>query len=300
MEVRRRCPSPPVRVNTLQFQVCAPEAEPQNILEKIIWHKELEVEQSRSKISLQELQRKVTQVPPALDFSAAILQSQPYPAVIAEVKKASPSKGVFREDFDAVTIAQAYAANGAACLSVLTDERFFQGSFENLQRVREAVALPLLCKDFILHPYQIYFARSRGADAILLIAAVLTDADLVYLLKISQNLGMTTLMEVHNSLELERVLAIVERSSFSVPPLLGINNRNLKTFETSLDTTCSLLATYGDLLQAQNMAVVSESGIQSPEDLQTVAQSGAKAVLVGESLIRQPDPGVALQQLLRT
>jgi indole-3-glycerol phosphate synthase len=300
MEVRRRCPSPPVRVNTLQFQVCAPEAEPQNILEKIIWHKELEVEQSRSKISLQELQRKVTQVPPALDFSAAILQSQPYPAVIAEVKKASPSKGVFREDFDAVTIAQAYAANGAACLSVLTDERFFQGSFENLQRVREAVALPLLCKDFILHPYQIYFARSRGADAILLIAAVLTDADLVYLLKISQNLGMTTLMEVHNSLELERVLAIVERSSFSVPPLLGINNRNLKTFETSLDTTCSLLATYGDRLQAQNMAVVSESGIQSPEDLQTVAQSGAKAVLVGESLIRQPDPGVALQQLLRT
>ena len=299
MEVRRRCPSPPVRVNTLQFQVCAPEAEPQNILEKIIWHKEQEVEQSRSKISLQELQRQVPQVPSALDFGAAILQSQCCPAVIAEVKKASPSKGVFREDFDAVTIAQAYAANGAACLSVLTDERFFQGSFDNLQRVREAVTLPLLCKDFMLHPYQIYLARSRGADAILLIAAVLTDMDLLYLLKITQNLGMTALMEVHNAVELERVLGIVERSSFSVPPLLGINNRNLKTFETRLDTTCTLLSTYGDRLREQNMTVVSESGIQSPEDLQTVAQAGAKAVLVGESLIKQPDPGVALRELLK-
>ena len=298
MEVRRRCPSPPVRVSTLQFQVCAPEAEPQNILEKIIWHKELEVEQSRSKISLQELQRQVTQVPAALDFGAAILQAQRYPAVIAEVKKASPSKGVFREDFDAVTIAKAYAAHGATCLSVLTDERFFQGSFENLQRVREAVTLPLLCKDFMLHPYQIYLARSRGADAILLIAAVLKDADLLYLLKITQNLGMTALLEVHNAPELERILAIVEGGAFSLRPLLGINNRNLKTFETRLETTCALLATYGDRLQAQQIPVVSESGIQTPEDLQTVAQAGAKAVLVGESLIRQPDPGVALQQLL--
>lgn len=300
MEVRRRCPSPPVRVQTLQFQVCVPEAEPQNILEKIIWHKELEVEQSRSKISLQELQRQVAQVPPALDFGAAILQAQSHPAVIAEVKKASPSKGVFREDFDAVTIATAYEAYGATCLSVLTDERFFQGSFENLKRVREAVALPLLCKDFILHPYQIYFARTQGADAILLIAAVLTDADLLYLLKITQNLGMTALIEVHDALELERVLAIVERTVPQTPPLLGINNRNLKTFETHLDTTCTLLSTYADRLRQQHIAVVSESGIQTPQDLRTVAQFGAQAVLVGESLIKQPDPGIALQHLLTT
>ena len=298
MKVRRRCPNPPVRVETLQFQVCAPEAEPQNILEEIIWHKESEVEQYRSKISLQELQKKVTQVPPALDFVGAIAQASTTPAVIAEVKKASPSKGVFREDFDAEAIAKAYAANGATCLSILTDQRFFQGSFDNLQRVRQVVSLPLLCKDFILHPYQIYLARSRGADAILLIATVLQDADLRYLLKITQALGMTALMEVHDAAELERVLTVLEQGNFAKSSLIGINNRNLKTFETHLETTCNLLSTYSDRLRQQNIAVVSESGIRNFQDLQTVAQAGAQAVLVGESLVKQPDPGAALLQLL--
>ena len=296
MEVRRHRPSPPVRVQSLQFQVSDPEAAPQNILEEIIWHKEQEVEQRRSRLSLLDLQRKVSQVPPPLDFAAALAQS-PHPiAVIAEVKKASPSKGVFREDFDPVAIGQAYEANGATCLSVLTDERFFQGSFENLQNIRQAVQLPLLCKDFILHPYQIYLARFHGADAVLLIAAVLTNQDLRYCLKISQGLGLTALMEIHDGEELERVLTVVE--GLSTPPLLGINNRNLKTFETRLETTCDLLHRYGDRLKDKGILVVSESGIAHPNDLERLSQAGARAVLVGESLVKQPDPGEALRQLL--
>ena len=296
MEVRRHRPSPPVRVQSLQFQIADSASDPQNILEEIVWHKEQEVEQRRSRLSLLELQRKISQVPPPLDFAAALTQSPHRPSVIAEVKKASPSKGVFREDFDPVTIAQAYAANGAACLSVLTDAKFFQGSFENLQQIRQSVTLPLLCKDFILHPYQIYLARCHGADAILLIAAILSNQDLRYCLKISQGLGMAVLMEVHDREELDRVLAVVE--GLPTPPLLGINNRNLKTFETRLDTTCDLLQTEGDRLRGLRMLVVSESGISQPADLARVAQAGCRAVLVGESLVKQADPGQALRQLL--
>lgn len=296
MQVRRYCPSPAVKVQSLEFQVANQEAAPQNILEKIVWQKEKEVAQYRNNCSLLDLRGRIAKQPAPLNFAAALGESLHPTAVIAEVKKASPSKGVFREDFDPVTIAQAYAQHGASCISVLTDETFFQGSFANLNAIRQVVNLPLLCKDFILHPYQIYLARSQGADAILLIVSILSDQDLQYHLKIAQGLGLTVLVEVHSAEELERVL------NLTVPPdvrlLLGINNRNLGTFETSLNTTVELLKTYGPDLDRRGWLVVSESGIAQPEDLTIVREAGARAVLVGESLIKQADPGLALAQLL--
>ena len=173
VQIRRQHPSRPINVSILQYQVAMPDAEPQHILEEIVWHKEVEVEWMREKVPLLQLRKLVTTLPPAKDFLSALVRGKTNPALIAEVKKASPSKGVIREDFDPVAIAKAYEAGGASCLSVLTDNKFFQGSFDNLKLVREAVDLPLLCKEFIIYPYQIYLARVNGADAILLIAAVL-------------------------------------------------------------------------------------------------------------------------------
>lgn len=290
MKIRRRPVNPAVRVAELSFKTSLQQDEPNNILEEIVWYKEAEVDHLRDKTPLFQLKGRVQAAPTPLDFLGR-LQSQPTtPSVIAEVKKASPSKGLFREDFDPVAIAQSYAANNAACLSVLTDSKFFQGSFENLARIRKAVDLPLLCKDFILYPYQIYLARSYGADAVLLIAAVLSDADLQYFLKIVKALGMTALVEVHDAPELERVLELqgVE--------LVGINNRDLTTFNTTLDTTCDLMAQYRDRLQG--ITIVSESGMHHSADLKRVSEAGAAAVLVGESLIRQADPGAALTALV--
>ena len=213
------------------------------------------------------------------------------PALIAEVKKASPSKGLIREDFDPVAIAQAYEAGGASCLSVLTDQKFFQGSFDYLRDARQAVNLPVLCKDFIIYPYQIYQARGRGADAVLLIAAVLSDRDLQYFLKISKLLGIAALVEVHTAEELDRVLALEGIQ------LIGINNRNLEDFSVSLQTTTDLLASRQQQIQDKGVVIVSESGIFERADLDRVANAGASAVLVGESLMRQPDPGAAIARL---
>ena len=207
---------------------------PNNILEEIVWHKEVEVDQMREKLPLLELQKQVLSAPPTRDFVAALRQGKTNPALIAEVKKASPSKGVFREDFDPVAIALSYQQGGASCLSVLTDVKFFQGSFDNLAKVRAAVDLPLLCKDFIIYPYQMYLARIQGADAVLLIAAILSDQDLQYFIKIANNLNMAALIEVHNLAELDRVLALDGVS------LVGINNRNLEDFSVDLQTTCQL------------------------------------------------------------
>ncbi|NJN30071.1 MAG: indole-3-glycerol phosphate synthase TrpC [Synechococcales cyanobacterium RM1_1_8] len=294
MQIRRRALNPVVRVADMSFKTSLSGDQPNNILEEIVWHKETEVNRMREKTPLAQLQAQMRSAPPPLDFLGR-LQAQPtVPSVIAEVKKASPSKGVFREDFDPVAIAQSYARNNAACLSVLTDAEFFQGSFENLTLIRKAVDLPLLCKDFILYPYQITLARAHGADAILLIAAILSDQNLQYFLKITKLMGMTALIEVHTAAELERVLALegVE--------LIGINNRDLATFHTSLDVTCDLLQQYGSGQESRlgGITLVSESGMHSPQDLQRVAQAGATAVLVGESLIRQPDPGAALAALV--
>jgi indole-3-glycerol phosphate synthase len=288
MQIRRRPPNPAVNVTTLRYQVQVEDAQPRHILEEIVWHKEVEVEQMRERVSLLELQRQAKNAPPPQDFLAALRQAKTQPAVIAEVKKASPSKGVIRENFDPVAIAQSYQAGGATCLSVLTDSKFFQGSWENLALVRQAVDLPLLCKEFVIYPYQIFLARTKGADAILLIAAILSDKDLAYYLKIIKSLHMTALVEVHTLEELERVLSI------SDVELIGINNRNLENFSVDLHTTCQLLSAKSEEIEKRNILIVSESGIYESQDVQLVAESGAKAILVGESLIRQTDPGLGI------
>lgn len=294
MQIRRRPPNPAVAVQELRYQVKMPDAAPQHILEEIVWHKEAEVDQLREFLPLLELRSKVQKVDPPKDFLTALRQGKTHPAVVAEVKKASPSKGVIRADFDPVAIAQSYEQGGATCLSVLTDKKFFQGSFAYLQQIRQAVDLPLLCKDFILYPYQMYYARLHGADAVLLIAAILPDKDLQYFIKIAAALGMAALVEVHTLEELDRVLALEGIS------LIGINNRNLETFEVDLNTTHLLLSTRKSQLQSREILVVSESGLFAGEDLSAVAQSGASAVLIGESLMRQPEPGIALAALFKT
>jgi indole-3-glycerol phosphate synthase len=291
MQIRRRPPNPTVEVESLRYTVKVPDGDPQHILEEIVWHKEKEVDRLRERLPLLELRKQVRDLPPPYDFLAALKPGKMQPALIAEVKKASPSKGVIREDFDPVEIALAYQQGGASCLSVLTDEKFFQGSFDNLALVRQAVDLPLLCKEFIIYPYQIYLARSKGADAILLIAAILSDKDLQYFVKISNALGMVALIEVHTLAELDRVLAI------EGVRLVGINNRNLENFSVNLQTTCQLLEARREQLQRQGILVVSESGLHAPADLNLVKSAGADAVLIGESLVKQPDPKEAIATL---
>ncbi|MFZ9149277.1 MAG: indole-3-glycerol phosphate synthase TrpC [Vulcanococcus sp.] len=292
MEIRRRPPNPKVKVAHLEYAIPHEESEPRNILEKIVWEKDREVTAARDRVSLEQLKKQVSELPATRDFLAALKAACRKPAVIAEVKKASPSKGVIREDFDPVAIAQGYAAGGASCLSVLTDKQFFQGGFEVLVQVRQVVELPLLCKDFILSPYQLYQARAAGADAALLIAAILTDADMAYLLKVARALGLTVLVEVHDAEELERVLAL------EGVQLIGINNRDLATFHTDLATTEQLMERYGDQIRAKGCLLVSESGLFSRDDLDRVQSAGADAVLVGESLMRQSDVTAALETLI--
>lgn len=293
MQIRRRPPNPAVEVDILRYQVPDPNGEAQHILEEIVWHKEKEIEKMRDRLSLLDLRKQERNAVPAKDFLGAIVQGKTQPALIAEVKKASPSKGVIREDFDPVAIAQAYVKGGASCLSVLTDSKFFQGSFDNLALVRQAVDIPLLCKEFIIYPYQIYLARVKGADAILLIAAILKDSDLKYFIKIIRALGMTPLVEVHSLEEMDRVLSIEGVS------LIGINNRNLETFKVSLKTTQQLLEARKNKIKELGIHIVSESGIHSTQDLQTVKNAGANAVLIGESLVKQDDPQQAISQLFR-
>ena len=292
MDIRRRPPNPSVQVAHLEYGIPHKDAEPRHILEKIVWEKDREVAAARQRMPLDQLKTKVSQLPPAQDFVLSLRQAFVKPALIAEVKKASPSKGVIRDDFDPVAIAKAYAAGGASCLSVLTDKSFFQGGFEVLIDVRDAVDLPLLCKDFILTPYQLYQARAAGADAALLIAAILTDQDLRYLSKVAETLGLTVLVEVHDSEELERVLTI---GGF---PLIGINNRDLTTFDTDLSTTETLAAQFGARIIEQGALLVSESGIFVHSDFARVRSAGAGAVLVGESLMREKDVEAAVRKLI--
>lgn len=294
MQIRRRPPNPAISVATLEYKIKADDAEPRNILEKIVWHKETEVDRMREKLPLRDLQRQVQDLPATKGFVKALRAQakQQAPAIITEVKKASPSKGVIREDFDPVAIAQSYQSGGATCLSVLTDSKFFQGSFEYLSQIRQAVALPLLCKEFIIYPYQIYKARAAGADAVLLIAALLSDKDLTYFVKIAKVLGLDALVETHTAEEFERVMAI------DGVDLVGINNRNLEDFTVSLATTEQLTSAYKDNIAEKQVMIVSESGLHTPEDVQTVMAAGAQAILVGESLVKQQDPGGAIARLL--
>ena len=291
MQIRRRNPNPKINTGEVEYQSNIPNTEPNNILEEIIWYKEVEVERMRDRLPLLQLRQQVKDIAPPLNFLDALRNGKTYPALIAEVKKASPSKGVIKADFNPVAIALAYAAGGASCLSVLTDSKFFQGSFDNLGLVRGAVNLPLLCKEFIIYPYQIYYARAKGADAVLLIAAVLENKDLNYFIKITKALGMTPLIEVHTQAELDRVLELegVE--------LVGINNRNLEDFTVSLQTTQDLIAASKTTLEQRGILIVSESGLHTSEDLNTVKQAGAKAVLIGESLVKQDNLGQAIANL---
>jgi indole-3-glycerol phosphate synthase len=207
------------------------------------------------------------------------------PAVIAEIKKASPSKGVLCEDFIPADIAQTYAEHGAACLSVLTDVSFFQGCVDYLKQARASCQLPVLRKDFIVDAYQVYESRAMGADAILLIAAILDDAQMKEFEAIARSLDMAVLVEVHDASELARALKLKT-------PLIGINNRNLKTFEVSLDTTLTLLRDV-----PKDRVLVTESGIASREDVLRLGAAGVNAFLVGEAFMRAPDPGVAMAGL---
>ncbi|XP_051207679.1 indole-3-glycerol phosphate synthase, chloroplastic [Lolium perenne] len=268
---------------------------PRNILEKIIWDKEIEVAEGLARNPLKEVIESAVKAPPTRDFYAALAAAYKrngVPALIAEVKKASPSRGVIRENFDPVEIAQAYEKHGAACLSILTDAKYFQGSFENLRKVRRAgVKCPLLCKEFVIDEWQIYYARSIGADAVLLIAAVLTDMDLKYLLQICKELGLTALIEVHDENEMERVLRIDDVQ------LIGINNRSLETFIVDTSNTKTLLEKHGNAIREKGILVVGESGLFNPDDVAYVQNAGVSAVLVGESLVKQEDPGRAIAGL---
>ena len=257
------------------------------ILDTILARKREEVAARRERTSLFELKARAASAPPLRGFADAVAAkiAAGQAAVIAEVKKASPSKGVIRADFDPAAIARSYAAGGAACLSVLTDVDFFQGADEYLVAARDACALPVLRKDFIVDAYQLYEARVLGADCVLLIAAALDDAQLSEYAFIADELGMDVLVEVHDLDELERALPIPAR-------LLGINNRNLRTFEVSLQATLDLKA-----MVPADRVLVTESGILAPADVQLMRDAGVHAFLVGEAFMRQPDPGVALSDL---
>lgn len=262
-----------------------------HILEEIVGYKKLEVSQMRQNLPIAALQSQLTAAP-TRNFLKALQESPHKPSLIAEVKKASPSRGTIRADFDPVAIALAYERGGAACISVLTDQKFFQGSFDNLRAIRQQVALPLLCKEFIIDLYQIYLAKQAGADAVLLIAAILSDEQLQDFLQVIHDLGMNALVEVHTESELDRVLRLDDVR------LIGINNRNLQSFTLDVTITSSLLTQRQAQLHSFGITVVSESGLYTRSDLSFVAKAGARAVLVGESLIKQTDIEQAVHNLL--
>jgi indole-3-glycerol phosphate synthase len=254
------------------------------ILDRIIASKRQEIEQARARISLPDLESRAAAMPPARDFRAA-LERGPGVQVIAEVKKASPSAGVMKADFDPPTVARLYEKHGAACISVLTDGPFFQGSLADLEAVRAAVSLPLLRKDFILDRIHLLEARAAGADAVLLIAEVLDDADLSRLLRETRELGLQALVELYDHENLPRVLDAGAR-------LIGVNNRDLRTFVTRLEHTLELAAK-----MPADVCLVSESGVRTRADVDRLQAAGVRAVLVGETLMRAPDVGAKLREM---
>jgi indole-3-glycerol phosphate synthase len=254
------------------------------ILDKIVASKRREIEQARAQRPEAELEERLADAPPVRDFRAA-LERPGGVQIIAEVKKASPSAGLLRADFDPVAIARAYERHGAAAVSVLTDEPFFQGRLDDLAAVRQAVALPVLRKDFLLERYQLLEARAAGADAVLLIAEILPGDALAALLRQTQELGMQALVELYDADNLPRVLESGAR-------LIGVNNRDLRTFVTRLEHTLELAAQLpGDC------CLVSESGIRTHADIVRLGRAGVRAVLIGETLMRAPDIGAKLAEL---
>ena len=256
-----------------------------NILDKIVAKKRKEIAESRARTPLASVQQSAEDAPPSNDFLGALRASQGI-GLIAEIKKASPSKGLIREDFDPPSIAKTYTAHGASCISVLTDETFFQGSLSYLQQVRAVVDTPLLRKEFILDIYQIYEARAAGADAVLLIAEILTATELAHFSDLAQQLGMVALIELYDPDNLPAVLA-------AGTPLIGVNNRDLRTFEVDLGHTVRLRNQI-----PENILLVGESGIHSREDALYLQEHGVNAMLVGESLMREANIGSAVDRLL--
>jgi len=255
-------------------------------LDKILSTKVLEVDQQKSLLNLDDIKLRIDDASPSKGFINAIQErnKKGLVSVIAEIKKASPSKGIIREDFSPTDIAKQYETNGATCLSILTDEKYFQGSLDYLKQVRTHVEIPLLRKDFIVDEYQIYQSKLYGADCILLIVSALTDNQLIEYKSIAEELSLDVLVEVHNQQELERILTM----NFS---LIGINNRNLSTFEVSLETTRDLSSLSGEA------TLVSESGIRNKKDIEEILSYGVLNFLVGESFMRAEDPGNELKKL---
>lgn len=251
------------------------------ILDKILANTVKEIKVRRAITSLVDVIDAAREAPPPRDMLAALRRDTV--ALIAEVKHASPSKGVLVDPFDPLALGTTYAQNGAAAISVLTDRQFFKGSLDYLITIREAVPVPVLRKDFIIDPYQVYEGRAAGADAILLIAAALEDAQLADLYALTSELGMTALVEVHNEAELDRALQIE-------PQLVGINNRDLKTFNVDLDTTAQIAR-----LMPDRVTLVAESGVHSAADVRRMGELGAHAVLVGEALVKSKDVAVTVR-----
>jgi len=261
-----------------------------DVLTRILAVKAGELAAARAAVPLGELEQRSKAAPPPRDFVGALRSKleRGQAAVIAEIKRASPSRGVLRADFDPPAIARSYAANGAACLSVLTDATFFQGADDHLRAARAACPLPVLRKDFVIDPYQVFQARAIGADCILLIVAALETAQMLELEHTAEALGLAVLAEIHDGAELERAASLRT-------PLLGINNRNLRTFATTLDTTLDLLPRV-----PAGRLVVTESGILAPADVARMRANGVNAFLVGEAFMRAADPGAALAGLFAT
>jgi indole-3-glycerol phosphate synthase len=257
------------------------------ILDRIAAYKRSFVAQRKTAEPLKRLEERISHLPPPRDFEAAVSRRNAI-RIIAEIKKASPSKGVLRQHYDPVEIARSYELHGADAVSVLTDEQFFQGALDHLEKVRAAISLPILRKDFIIDPYQIYEARAAGADAILLIVALLDKQNIDTYKMDAYKLGMKVLVEVHSSADLDIALASGAR-------IIGINNRDLNTFQTDIRVTEKILP-----LIPRGHIIVSESGISSREDVQYLARLGVDAILVGEHLMRYDDPGVGLEELRRT
>jgi indole-3-glycerol phosphate synthase len=258
-----------------------------DILQRILATKAEEIARARLRVDAATVRAQAAAAPAVRDFAGALRAkvAAGHAGVIAEIKKASPSKGLLRANFDPAAIAASYGQHGAACLSVLTDEQYFQGSAEYLRAARAACTLPVLRKDFMIDPYQVHEARAMGADCILLIVAALAQGQMKELESLAHELGMAVLVEVHDAAELERALELRT-------PLLGINNRNLRTFETRLETTLDLLPRI-----PADRQVITESGILAPEHVALMRGRGVNGFLVGEAFMRAPDPGAELARL---
>lgn len=258
-----------------------------DILQRILAVKAQEISAAQARMSLAQMQAAAWATMPTRDFAGALRSRimAGKPAVIAEVKKASPSKGVLREQFDPAAIAATYERHGATCLSVLTDSQFFQGGLDDLKAARSACGLPVLRKDFMMDPYQVYEARAAGADCILLIVAALDAGRMHELEATAHELGMSVLVEVHDAAELDAALKLKT-------PLIGVNNRNLRTFETTLETTLELLQN----IPAERL-VITESGILKPQDVEKMRSHAVHGFLVGEAFMRAADPGAELERL---